>query len=207
MLRGSRGFAPHCTAPLRAGRRKPYVCRLFCVPARRYGHSLGKLHPYPAPPPRAGRRQPPLAPPCSLRRSPTLRPAFVTPSERTRQTGRRPARSAHVAAAIGYTFPPSAQGVSARKREAGGKRAGRSKKQGVFVGKCGENHGKRGAFSRLCGIHSAYKPSPCDDRAGKKKRSALFLQRKRADRSVSGHCARRRRILVSDEVTTAQRLG
>lgn len=67
-------------------------------------------------------------------------------------------------------------GGSIRSRERSrGKRAGRSKEQGVFVGKCGENHGKHGAFSRLCGIHSAHKPSPCDDRAGKKKRSALFL--------------------------------
>ena len=99
-------------------------------------------------------------------------------------------------------------GGSVRSQERSrGKRAGRSEKQGAFVGKCGESHGKRGAFSRLCGIRSAHKPTPCDDRAGKKKRSALFLQRKRADRSLSGHCARWRQILVSNEVTTAQRLG
>lgn len=68
-------------------------------------------------------------------------------------------------------------GGSVRSQERSwGKRAGRSKKQGAFVGKYGENHGKLGAFCRLCGIHSvAHKPSPCDDRAGKKNRSALFL--------------------------------
>ena len=172
-----------------------------------YGRSLGELHPTPFHLCAAGRRQPPLAPPCSLRRSPTLRPAFLTPSERTRQTDRRPTRSAHVAAAIGYTFPPSAQGVSVRKRETGGKQAGRSKKQGAFVGNCGENHGKRGGISGLWGLIGAHKPPRRSNRADKKKRSALFLQRKRADRSLSGHCARRRLILVSDEVTTAQRLG
>lgn len=52
-------------------------------------------------------------------------------------------------------------GGSIRSQERSrGKRARRSKKQGAFVGKCGENHGKRGAFSRLCGIRSAHKPTP-----------------------------------------------
>ena len=159
----------------------------FCVPARRCGHSLGKLRPTPH-----HRRKQDVGSPRSHRRD-RSEGALHTgrhlspPSERTRQTGRRAARSAHVAAAIGSPFPPSAEGVSARKREAGRKRAGRSKKQGAFVGKCGENHGKRGAFSRRCVAYVVRtNRHSCDDRAGKKKRSALFLQRKRADRSFIG---------------------
>ena len=95
--------------------------------------------------------------------------------------------------------PSALSGGSVRSQERSrGKRARMSKKQAAFVGKCGENHGKRGAFSRLCGIHSAHKPTPVRRSRRQEKRSALFLQRKRADRSLSGHCARRRRILVSD---------
>jgi len=84
LLRGSRGFAPHCTAHLRAGRRKPCVCRLFLCTGATLRALARQTASFPAPPPRAGRRQPPLAPPWSIWRSPTHRPAFVTPSERTR---------------------------------------------------------------------------------------------------------------------------
>lgn len=52
MLRGPRGFAPHCTAHLHAGRRKPCVCRLFCAPTRRHKAFARRPAPYPIPPPR-----------------------------------------------------------------------------------------------------------------------------------------------------------
>ena len=53
MLRGSRGFAPHCTAHLRAGRRKPCVCRLFLCTGATLRALARQTASYPAPPPRS----------------------------------------------------------------------------------------------------------------------------------------------------------
>lgn len=175
---------------------------------RRYRHSLGKLHPT-----QHHRREQDVGSPRSHRRdrsegalhsgrylSPPLRAHSPNRSTGGPLSTRRSGDWLHLSAI--------SEGSVRSQERSRGKRAGRSKKQGAFVGKCGENHGKRGAFSRLCVAYVVRTSRhPCDDRAGKKKRSALFLQRKRADRSLSGHCARRRRILVSDEVTIAQRLG
>ena len=157
----------------------------FCVPARRYGHSLGKLHPT-----LHHRREQDVGSPA--------RTVVIDPKEPDTPAGIcHPLRAHSPNRSTGGPLSTrrsgdrlhlsDISGGSVRSQERSrGKRAGRSEKQGAFVGKCGESHGKRGAFSRLCGIRSAHKPSPCDDRAGKKKRSALFLQRKRADRSFIG---------------------
>ena len=93
-------------------------------------------------------------------------------------------------------------------REKPGKTRRKEQKVGSFRRKMRrKTRQTRGSLQTVCGIHSAHKPTPVRRSRRQEKRSALFLQRKRADRSLSGHCARRQRILVSDEVTIAQRLG
>ena len=179
----------------------------FCVPARRCGHSLGKLRPTPH-----HRRKQDVGSPRSHRRD-RSEGALHTgrhlspPSERTRQTGRRAARSAHVAAAIGYTFPTSAEGVSARKREAeeNGQEGAKSRELSS------ENAEKVTANAELSPDCVAYvvrtsRPRATIAQARKNGPLSSFRGRGRTD-LLSGHCARRRRILVSDEVTIAQRLG
>ena len=160
MLRGSRGFAPHCTAPLRAGRRKPCVCRLFCAPTRRHKAFARRTAPCPIPPPRAGRRQ--------------LRSHRRDRSEGARHAGRylSPAPSALAKPVVGRPAQHPSQRRSATSfrhqrrecplaREKPRKTGRKEQKAGSFRRKMRrKSRQTRGILQTVCGIRSAHKPTP-----------------------------------------------
>lgn len=169
MLRGSRGFAPHCTAPLRAGRRKPCVCRLFlCTGATLTGTRSANC-PYPVPPPRSRTSAAPAHTAVIDPKEPDT-PAGICHPLRAHSPNRS-AAGPHSTRRSGDRLHLSViSGGSVRSQERSRQETGRKEqKAGSFRRKMRrKSRQTRGFLQTVCGIRSAHKPTPCDDRAGKK---------------------------------------